>query len=75
MRYAEVAAGFRIPISAEEQDLLTLAKNGVKADDLDERQQELASQMVSRGVMRRTHKDKSVVYRPDSAMDIWRPRT
>lgn len=73
MRWAEVAAGYRMPVSQEEQSILDRAKEGVTEGELDERDQEVARKMVSRGLLRTQRKDKSVVYRPDDASDIWRP--
>jgi hypothetical protein len=54
MRYHEIASGMRVPVSAEEQQVLDLSKDGVlKHDGLDERNQEVARTMVSRGLLNR----------------------
>jgi hypothetical protein len=53
MRYFEIAGGFRMPINEEEQEVLTLIQESeleIEDSNLDERQQELARQMVSRGL-------------------------
>lgn len=73
MRYHEIASGLRVPLSGEEQDLIGHANHGVIArDDLDERDQELARLLVSRGVLDQVkHKDQ-VFYHVSSADDIGR---
>lgn len=54
MRYSEIASAIRIPVSIEEQNILDLAHDGVlKTEDLDERQNEVARLMVSRGILNR----------------------
>lgn len=54
MRYHEISAGTRVPVSSEEQDLLDLSSKGVLDNNtLDDRQKEVARNMVSRGLLRR----------------------
>jgi hypothetical protein len=54
MRYHEISAGTRVPVSSEEQDLLDLASEGVLDNStLNDRQKEVARNMVSRGLLRR----------------------
>jgi hypothetical protein len=75
MRYFEIAGGFRMPVNSEEQDLLTLLKESeefVSEDELDERQQELARLMLSRGLLNRLQKDGKIYYEPNGLPDIWR---
>ncbi len=75
MRWHEIASGFRVPVYTEEQELLDmLAKEPVSSDTLDERQQELAQQLVSRGVLTFFTKDDKMFFRPSSAKDIWRDK-
>ena len=74
MRYFEIASSVQIPISCEEQDLLDKVKSSFPRDDLDERDQEVARLMVSRGVLRQVMKDQKVFYKPNSDKDIWRDR-
>ncbi len=63
MRFHEIASGLRVPISGEEQAVLRLAKSGpLRRDDLDDRQQEVARQMVKRGVLERGRIDGNVVF-------------
>jgi hypothetical protein len=74
MRYHEIAAGFQVPINGEEQELLAQANPNLVQDSMDERDQQLAQLMVSRGLLRQFMKDGKVHYRPDSERDIWRNR-
>lgn len=73
MRYHEIASGLRLAVSCEEQDLLDKAEGEpFDKDDLDEREQELARLMVSRGVLDHYPHDGHVFYHLSSANDIWR---
>jgi hypothetical protein len=74
MRYYEIASGLRLPVSCEEQDLLDVIGERLAKDELDERTEELARLMVSRGVLTQFMKDDQLHYRPNSATDIWRDR-
>jgi hypothetical protein len=74
MRYFEIASGMRLPVSGEEQELLNMVGDHLAKDDLDERMEELARLMVSRGVLAQFMKDQQVYYRPNSVKDIWRNR-
>ena len=63
MRFHEIASGLRVPISGEEQAVLRLTKSGpLRRDDLDDRQQEVARQMVKRGVLERGRIGGNVVF-------------
>jgi hypothetical protein len=54
VRYHEITSGTRIPVNTEEQGILDLADKGVlKQSSFDERQQEVARNMVSRGLLKR----------------------
>jgi hypothetical protein len=75
MRYFEIAGGFRMPVSSDEQEILTLLKeseNLITAEELDEYQLELATKMVSRGLLNRLQKDGKIYYEPNGLPDIWR---
>jgi hypothetical protein len=73
MRYHEIASGLRVALSCEEQDLIDkYAGEPFSKDDLDEREQELARLMVSRGVLDQYPQDHTVYYHPSSVNDIWR---
>lgn len=75
MRYHEIASGLQIPLSCEEQDLIDRTKGGpFEKDGLGEREQELARQMVSRGVLDQYPQDDRVFYHVSSVNDIWRDR-
>lgn len=53
MRYFEIAGGFRVPVSAEEQNVLSdVQKKGtVRRIDMTDRSQEMARLMVTRGIL------------------------
>jgi hypothetical protein len=73
MRYHEIASGLRIALSCEEQDLIDRAKGKpLEKNALDEREQELARLMVSRGVLDQYRDDDQVFYHVSSVHDIWR---
>lgn len=75
MRYREIASGLRVPVSGEEQELLDNSENGVIAKaDLDERGQELARHLVSRGVLNQYRQNNHIFYHISSVNDIWRDR-
>jgi hypothetical protein len=73
MRYHEISGGFRVPVSEEEQEIISLIqeKDQVKKADLDERQREIARLMVSRGLLNRGRDDDQVVLTLNSP-DLWR---
>lgn len=73
MRYFEIEGGFRMHINEEERELLDAAKENLLADEqLDERQQEVARKMVSRGLLIRHESDDKLYYAPNGLPDIWR---
>jgi UDP-N-acetylglucosamine transferase subunit ALG13 len=72
MRYFEIAGGLRIDISEEERDLLVKANESVLEEDLDERNQEVALQMVSKGLLVRHEDSDKAYYTPNSLQDIGR---
>lgn len=77
MRYHEIASGLRLPVSSEERGLLDRAEeqHGLEHGSLDERDQEVARKMVSRGLLNRTRdQNQRIVYRVSSVKDIWRER-
>ncbi len=77
MRWHEIVSGIRVgPISEEEAEVLAMAGKGSLAkDDLDERTEEIARQMVSRGILKHSVESGKVVYKANSATDIWRDRS
>jgi hypothetical protein len=76
MRYFEISSGLRLPICAEEKELLDYigkqTRKTIDAAELSERQSELARRMVSRGLLRFHRKDNQLCYQIDSVDDIWR---
>lgn len=73
MRYFEIQGGIRMPINDEELALLEAAKEEELADEtLDERSQEVARKMVSRGLFNRQLKDGKLYYSPNSLPEVWR---
>ena len=74
MRWHEIESGLRLPVSSEEQDLLSRAKSAsINHADLDERDQELARLMVSRGLLHRRKNAEGITsYRTSSTRDLWR---
>jgi UDP-N-acetylglucosamine transferase subunit ALG13 len=72
MRYFEIAGGIRIDISEEERDLLVLANSNVLEEELDERTQEVALQMVSKGLLVRHEDDDKAYYTPNGLENIGR---
>ncbi len=55
MRYFEIAGGFRVPLSGEEQNVLTKVEKNhrLPSEGMDEREGEVARTMVRRGVLNR----------------------
>lgn len=75
MRFFEIASGVRVPVSQEEQELLTLATEAghLIRSALDERQQEVSRLMVSRGLLlRKRNSEGQVVLEPNDMADMWR---
>ena len=60
--YAETTAGIRVPISSEEQDILKMCAEPVLKRNMDDREQEVARRMVSRGVLHRQKNDDGAIY-------------
>lgn len=73
MRWHEISSGVRIPTSDEETEILNqCAKKDLAVDSLDERGQEVARLMVSRGLLKRFKVNGTLMVRADTANDIWR---
>ena len=76
MRFHEISSGFRIPVSKEEQDVLDLIsskKGSVPKTDFDERQEEVARKMVTRGLLHRSKdSDGNIVISSNNIDDVWR---
>lgn len=77
MRYHEIASGIRLPVYSEEQELLDIFPDSgllLQNKITDERQEELARLMVSRGLLRKIVKNDNIYYKLNSATDIWKDR-
>jgi hypothetical protein len=74
MRFYEISSGLRIPVSEEEQEILDMItpKGQIGKAALDERQQEVARMMVTRGLLIREREDDEIILKPNGAADIWR---
>jgi hypothetical protein len=65
MLYVENTAGMRIPISKEEEEVLNKVAGGVDKSSLDEREQEVARLMVTRGILKREKRNGKIVLSQD----------
>jgi hypothetical protein len=74
MRFYEISSGVRVPVDAEQQEVLDQAieRRSLRAEDLPEREAEVARLMVSRGLLLMSSEDAGTIYRPNSALDLWR---
>lgn len=75
MRFREIRGGLRIAISNEENELLEHIGKSVSVlrQDLNERQQEVARKLVSRGALDRVRDDQDRVhYIVCDLQDLWR---
>ena len=76
MRFYEISSGFRIPVSQEEQDVLDIISNKkgkVDKSVFDERQNEVARKMVTRGLLsRKRDGNGNIVLSAKNVDDIWR---
>lgn len=76
MRFHEISSGMPLPVFSEEQELLDrMGDKGLAKTDLDERDQEVARLMVSRGLLDIINAGGAKeFYRPSTIKDIWRDR-
>ncbi len=73
MRWHEINGGVRVPLSLEEREIMARAKEGRLArGELDEREQEVARRMVSRGVLRRLRVDGKAYFEAEGLDHLWR---
>lgn len=74
MRFFEISSGFRVPVDEEQQHIIDLAveKRQLRNTDLDERSEEVARLMVTRGLLNRESDDDGIYYMPNDAADLWR---
>lgn len=68
MRFLEIVSGVRVPISGEEQQVLLKAEEhgSVAKGDLNDREKEVARNMVSRGLLRRYRHQDQTRFRPNA---------
>ena len=73
MRFHEIASGLRLPVSSEEQDILTrVGETGLDVSTMDERGQEVARRMVSRGLLDAQDPKKPSHLSVNSTRNVWR---
>jgi hypothetical protein len=75
MRYVEIKGGIQLPLSNEERRLFEEIedKKLVPAEELDERDAELARKMTSRGALLMIeNEDESIAYVVNKLEEIWR---
>lgn len=72
MRWQEVEGGFTIPVSSEETELISRieTEGSLRKKDLDDREQEVARLLVSRGVLTRHKHNDSIYFTVNSLQDI-----
>lgn len=74
MKFRDVAGGLRIYISNEEDHLISkIEESGFASKtSLDEREQEVARKLVSRGVLNRLKNDNGIMYLVNSMQELVR---
>lgn len=73
MRFFEISSGVRLPVSQEEQEILDMVSEGaILESKLNERQEEVARLMVSRGLLIREENDGDAKLQANRAVDLWR---
>lgn len=73
MKIVDILGGMKVPISEEEYLVLEqIRREKIYKKNLEERTQELATRLVTRGVLVR-HKDKKgIYYSYNDLQDVWR---
>lgn len=74
MKIIDILGGLRIAISEEEYLVIDQIKQKEKIykRNLEERDQTLAGQLVTRGVLNRFKDDKGIYYIVNELQDVWR---
>lgn len=74
MKIRQIRGGLAISVNNEEEQLVhKIEESGALArDTLDEREQELARRLVSRGVLTKSFKEDRVFFRFNDLEDVWR---
>lgn len=77
MRSFEILGGLQMMLGSEEQMLVNYIRNNegvVLKKNLQERQQELARTMVTRGVLIRVKIDEELGFKVNELEDVWRDK-
>lgn len=75
MRAVDLSAGFQTSVSNEEQRLLDLVakhSNSMPKSAMDDRQAEVARNLVNKGVLTRAKIDGKIHYVADQPNQLWR---
>jgi hypothetical protein len=73
MRFFEISSGVRLSVNEEEQVLLNRAvEKSIRVEELEERDGEVARNMVSRGLFHREQDDDGEFYTVNDCADLWR---
>jgi|TARA_R110000868_G_scaffold407658_1_gene689312 hypothetical protein len=69
MKFVEFKKGITIPITNEEQDIFRKCSNDGSLDKrkLDEREQEIANQLVIKNMLVRKRVNDSIIYKPQAS--------
>ena len=77
MRFLEIQGNFLVPISNEEMLVMEKVRSNpvpLPKKNLNERERELARQMVIRGLLNRIKIEDSVCFIQNDPDDVWRDR-
>jgi hypothetical protein len=76
MRFIEIASGLPTAVSNEELELVRKIREAHKIErsKLDEREQELARRLVSRGILNRLTQEGHSVYEFNGLEEVWRDK-
>ncbi|RYF14449.1 MAG: hypothetical protein EOO77_14270 [Oxalobacteraceae bacterium] len=74
MRFFEISSGVRVSVNEEEQSLISRAveNKSLRASELEERDGEVARQMVNRGLLNLDEDDSGAFYTVNDCADLWR---
>lgn len=74
MRFFEISSGMRLPVNEEEQGLIDRAvqHRTLRVKELEERDGEVARQMLSRGLLNIDADDDGEFYTVNDCADLWR---
>jgi cytochrome c-type biogenesis protein CcmE len=75
MRYFEIAGGMNLMLSSEEDDIMGMFSNKskvYKSSIKDERLEEVARNMVTRGILNRHKDDNGIYFEINDNKGVWR---